>query len=144
MMSYENDNHRVMASNEESPSPGPVGEGPGRMLHEIRELVIDHLELATLEAQLSANTLFRMAIVSIVTSLVLVSSWLALMGAAALALMSAGLSPELAMLMVCGCNLLIAITGWLWIRHKSHRLGWPATLRAIRRPLNEAKMQGGV
>lgn len=132
-MSFENDEYpREMASEKASSSPGLLGENMSRMVRELRELVHDHLELATLETRLSVNTLLRMAVISIVTALVLVSAWLALVGAAALGLISIGLAPGLAMLLLAAANLLLALAGWLWIRHNSHRLGWPATQRAIK------------
>lgn len=102
-----------------------------RVFHELRQLVHDHIELATLEARLSVNTLLRMAVVSIITGLVLVSGWLALLGSAAFGLMSVGVTPAIALLFVAIANCLLAIIGRYRIRKMSHWLGWPATQRAI-------------
>ncbi|MCC5858556.1 MAG: phage holin family protein [Ectothiorhodospiraceae bacterium] len=122
----------MAASETASPSPGQLSQNVNHLLDELRELAHDHLELATLETRLSINTLLRMAIIAIVTALVLVSAWLALVGSAALGLISIGLAPALAVLLLAAANLVLALTGWLWIRHMSHWLGWPATQRAIK------------
>lgn len=131
-MSFEDKNPRVMASDTTSPSSGLLDKNMTRLVHEFRELAHDHLELATLEVRLSVNALLRMAVISIVTALVLVSAWLALVGSAALGLIGIGLPPVFAMLLLTAANLLLALVGWLRIRHMSHWLGWPATQRAIK------------
>lgn len=105
-----------------------------RLTHELRALARGHLELAALETRLSVITALRMAIVAIVTAIVLVSAWLALIGSAALGLIGLGLAPAFAMLLLAGANLLLAFVGWLSIRHKSRSLGWPASQRAIKPP----------
>lgn len=118
---------------DKSPStPGPLDASLSRLVHQVRELAYDHLELVTLEARLSVNTLLRMAVVSMVTALVFASAWLALVGAAGLWLIGRGMEPVWAMLVLAAANLLLAMLGWLWMRRMSHRLGWPATLRAIK------------
>ena len=121
-----------MAGNETSSSSGLLDESLSRLLNEIRSLAHDQLELATLEAQLSVNTLLRIFIVSILVALVLASAWLAIVGSGVLGLISIGVAPGFAMLALAGANFVLALAGWLWIRHESHRLGWPATLRTIR------------
>jgi hypothetical protein len=123
-----------------SPPPELVGSDVARLLREVRQLVHDHLELVTLEARLSINTLLRMAVVSIVTALVLVSAWLALVGSAALGLMAVGVPPAFSLLFVAGANFLLAIIGWQRIQKMSQWLGWPATQRAIKpRAANDEK-----
>jgi len=130
-MSYEETNRPGMASETVPPSSGLPGSNMNRVVHEFRELANDHLELATLETRLSVNTLLRMAIISIFTALVLVSAWLTLVGSAALGLISFGLAPVMAMLLLAAANLIIALLGWLQVRRMSLWLGWPATQRAI-------------
>lgn len=105
-----------------------------QLTQELRALAHDHIELATLETRLAFLSALKMAIVAIVSAIALVGVWLALMGAAALALISLGLAPVLAMLLVAAANLLLAFVGWLYVRKKSRSLGWPATQRAIKPP----------
>ncbi|MCC5867762.1 MAG: phage holin family protein [Gammaproteobacteria bacterium] len=131
-MSFEGHDPRMTASEPSSPSSGLLDQDTSRLFHEFRELAHDHLELATLEARLSIHTLLRMAIIAIVTALVLASAWLALVGSAALALISLGVAPVLAMLILAAANLALGLAGWQRIRHISHWLGWPATQRAIK------------
>lgn len=131
-MSTQDESPGARAGAEAPPGSGALDKGMSRLLHEFRSLAHDHLELAALETRLSVNTLLRMVVVSSLTALVLVSAWLALAGSAALGLVSTGLEPALAMLFIAVANLLLALTGWLWIRRMSHSLGWPATQRAIK------------
>ena len=126
-----------------SPPPELLGSDVGRVLHEVRQLVHDHLELVTLEARLSVNTLLRMAVVSIITALVLVSGWLALLGSAAFGLLSIGATPAIALLFVAMANFLLAIIGRYRIRKMSHWLGWPATQRAIKPDAANDEKRGG-
>lgn len=139
-MSFADDSPRAMLNDTASPSRGELHEDMTRLIGEFRGLAHDHLELATLELRLSVNTLIRMAIISIFTALVLVSAWLALVGAGALGLVSVGVAPVLAVLLLAAANLLLGLVGWLWIRRLSHWLGWAATQRAIKPdPVAEAK-----
>ena len=131
-MSYEDKDERVMASETTSSSSGSPDGDMSRLASEIRGLAHDHIELAALETRLAVSAVLRMAIIAIVTALVLVSAWLALVGSAALGLIGIGLSPALAMLCVAAVNLLLALIGWLRIKRLSHWLGWPATQRAIK------------
>jgi uncharacterized membrane protein YqjE len=126
------DRPKVMASETVSPSPGVLPGDTTRLINEFRQLVNDHLELATLETRLSVNTLVRMVMISIFTALVLVTAWLALIGSAAFGLVSIGVAPVLAMLLLAAANLLVAFIGWLWIGRLGHWLGWEATRRAIK------------
>ena len=113
-----------------------------RLAHEFRELAHDHLELATLEVQLSISALLRMAITSMVSALLLASAWLALIGSAAVGLIGIGLPPVAAMLLLAVINFLLALMGWLRIRHMRHWFGFPATQRAIRSPPTTEEKRG--
>ncbi|MCP1676944.1 hypothetical protein J2T57_004118 [Natronocella acetinitrilica] len=113
-------------------SPESLNESIGRVTHELRELAHDYLELAVLETRLSFRSALTMVITAIVVAFVLAGAWMALMGSAVLALISIGLAPAFAMLVLAAANLLLALLGWLLIRHKSRSLGWPATQRALK------------
>lgn len=138
-MSFEREDPDVIPSDPRSASSAFPDKDTRQLFHELRELAHDHLALATLEARLSVTTLLRMVVIAIGTALVLVSAWLGLIGAAALALIGSGLAPVAAMLLVAMVNLLLAVAGWLLTRHISRWLGWPATLRSIR----PASLAGG-
>lgn len=122
----------AMAGDDASPSSAPPDEGMARLIRELRGLADDYLALAALEARLSVDTVLRMVILAIVTGILLVSAWLALVGAAVMGLIGLGLSPALAMLLAAAASLLIALAGWRRIRHQGLTLGWPAMQRAIR------------
>jgi len=121
----------AMASGTASSSPAMPEEGMARLMRELRGLAHDYLALATLEARLTVDTVLRMVILAIVTAVLLVSAWLALVGAAVLGLIGLGLAPALAMLVPAVASLLLALFGWRRIRHQGLSLGWPATQRAI-------------
>ena len=122
----------AMASDTASPSLGLPEEGTARLMRELGGLAHDYLALATLEARLSVHTVLRMVILAIVTAVLIVSAWLALVGAAVLGLIGLGLAPSLAMLLPAVASLLLALAGWRRIRRHGLSLGWPATQRAIR------------
>ncbi len=121
-----------MATDTASPSRDSLQGNLKGLIAEMRELAHDHLELATLETRLSVDTLLRMGVIAIFIGLVAVSGWLALVGSAALALVSMGMAPVLAMLLLAAANVMAAVLGWMRIRSLSHRLGGMATQRAIR------------
>lgn len=121
----------VMTSAPPASSPG-LTEDVIRLSNELRELAHDQLELATLETRLYVNNVLTMAIIAIVTAVLLVSTWLAVVGAAVLGLVSVGLAPTVAMLLIAAANLVLTLLGWFMLRRKSGGLGWPATLRTLK------------
>lgn len=133
-----------MASDTAAASPGLLDGNMDRLVHELRELAHDYIELVTLETRFSVTTLLRMAVISVFTALVLVSAWLALVGSAALGLVGIGLSPMLAMLLLAAANILLALVGWLRIKRMSHWLGWPATQRAIKSDAVAEEKRGAI
>jgi len=141
-MSYKEEKPGVVAGETDSPSSGPLGEDANRLLREFRQMVHDHLELATLEARLSINAMLRMAIISIITAMVLVSAWLALVGSAAMGLVDLGLPPSLALFFVSATSFLLAMLGRQRIRKLSLWLGWPATQRVLKRSFDDEKQAG--
>jgi hypothetical protein len=99
--------------------------------HELRGLVHDQLQLAALETRLLLRNVLTMVVIAIFSAIVLVSAWLALIGAAIFGLISIGIAPIGAMLLAAAANLLLALACWMLIRCRSNRLGWPATLRTL-------------
>lgn len=130
-MELQHDSPPVMTTAPPASSPG-LTEEVVRLSNEVRELVHDQLELVTLETRLVVNTLVSMAVIAIVAAVLLVSTWLALVGAGIMGLVSMGLAPTVGMLLMAAANLVLALLGWMMLRHKSGNLGWPATLRMLK------------
>jgi len=152
-MTFRDNDPPVMAGDTALPSPEPLGPAPLdpgpldediiRVTHELRALAHDHIELATLETRLAVSTALRMAMIAVFTAIVLVSAWLALVGAAALGLIAIGLAPAIAMLLLGAANVLLGFFGWLQMRQKLRSLGWPATQRLVKPPA-AAEQKAGV
>lgn len=130
-MSFQNDNPPVAARDASAPPPD-LGEYAASLAREVRGLVHDHLELATLESRLLIRRIVMMAVLAIFSALVLVSAWLALAGAAVFMLIALGVPPAMAMVLVAAANVLLALGAWLLLRRTSSRLGYPATQRALK------------
>lgn len=114
----------------------------GELTRELRQMLHDQLELAALETQLAARTAITMIALAIVMGLLLVSVWLALVGAGAMALIYFGLSAVMAMIVVAILNLAGAGLAYVLLRHKARSLGWPVTLRMLK-PSNEGEQSPG-
>lgn len=130
-MELKQDSPPVMTTAPPASSPG-LTEEVVRLSNEVRELVHDQIELATLETRLVVSTVLSMAVIAIVSAVLLVSTWLALVGAGLLALVSIGLAPTFAMLLMAAANLILALLGWMMLRRRNATLGWPATLRMLK------------
>lgn len=130
-MSLQYDSPPVVASDEISPPPD-LGEVAATLAREVRGLVHDHLELATLETRLCIHNLLRMTVIALFSALVLAGAWFALTGAGFFVLINFGLAPGLAMALLAAANVLLALGGWLLLRRTSARLGWPATQRTLK------------
>lgn len=121
----------VITDEKTTPSPGLIDIVIG-LAYALREQLHDLLQLATLETRQSINCVLTMAVIAIVMAILLVSAWLALIGAALMALISIGLAPAIAMLILSAANILLAALGWVSIQRRGRALGWPATLRALK------------
>jgi hypothetical protein len=151
-MTLQHNSPPVMGSDTASPSPGPPDPGPPdprqlnddiiRVTRELRGLAHDHIELVALETRLAVDTTLRMVILAVFTAIVLVSAWLALVGAAALGLIAIGLAPGFAMLLLGAANVLLGLFGWLRMRQKLRSLGWPATQRLVEPPAATEQREG--
>jgi hypothetical protein len=130
-MSFQDDNTPVAASDVSTPPPD-LGEHAAIFAREVRGLVHDHLELATLESRLLVHRVLRMAVIAIFSALVLAGAWFALAGAAVFVLINLGVAPALAMALLAAANVLLALVAWLLLRRTSARLGWPATQRTLK------------
>ena len=130
-MSFQDDNPPVAASDASAPPPD-LGEYAASLAREVRGLVHDHIELATLESRLLIRRVLMMAVIAVFSALVLASAWFALTGAAVFVVIHLGVEPAMAMALLAVVNVLIALGGLLLLRRTSARLGWPATLRTLK------------
>ena len=104
---------------------------------DVRGLVADHLELATLEAQRAAGSLVRILVVTIVAAILLVGAFLALVAGGAIWATHAGLSPTLAFFLAAGVNVLVAGGLFLWLYKQVPEMLFAATLRQLRKTLGD-------
>jgi len=101
------------------------------LLHELRGLIHDHLQLAALEMRRAGENLVTMIISGVLVALLLISAWLGLLIAAVQLLIEQGMVASQATLLTVVFNLLIALLLCGVIRRKSHYLQFPATLRNL-------------
>jgi uncharacterized membrane protein YqjE len=100
--------------------------------HDLRGLAHDHFELAALETQRAGESLVAMVVAGMLVAGLLLSAWLALMGAALLALISHDvMATGSALLVAVSVNLLVALVLWRVIARLSHRLRFPANARSL-------------
>ncbi|MFU8896157.1 MAG: phage holin family protein [Gammaproteobacteria bacterium] len=130
-MSLQDERPPVAASDASAPPPD-FGEHAASLARELRGLVHDHLELATLETRLCIHNVLRMTVIAAFSALVLAAAWVALSGAAAFLLIDLGVAPATAMALLAAVNLSVAIGGWLLLRYTSARLGWPGMQRTLK------------
>ena len=130
-MSFQ-DNGPPVATSDASASPPDLGEHAASFANELRGLVHDHIELVTLETRLCIHNVLKMTVIAVFSALVLAGAGFALTGAAVLMLINAGIAPAAAMALLAVANVLLALGGWLLLRHTSARLGWPAIKRALK------------
>ncbi|MDH4390708.1 MAG: phage holin family protein [Aquabacterium sp.] len=94
-------------------------------------LVSDRLELLALELQRASRSLVQILTLVLVVAVLGSTAWLALCGAAGLALVVLGLAWPLALLAVVLVNLLLAWAAMAQVRRLLARLGLPATRRHL-------------
>lgn len=130
------------ASDQEKPA-APVGARPDEtglldqsrsLWRDLRALVHDELALAALEAKLAGKSLVSMIVTGVMVAGLLLSTWLALVGVAALWLVSAGVPPTLALLFAAAANLALALVCFERIRRQARNLQFVRTIRGLRAP----------
>lgn len=101
-------------------------------VRDTQRLVVDHLELAALEAQGAANGLVRVMIAAIVVTVLVVAAWTAAVAGAAIWATRAGMSLSWALLCAGVANLVAAVAIGAWIHARLPNLMFAATLRQLR------------
>jgi uncharacterized membrane protein YqjE len=99
--------------------------------HEVIGLSHDRLLLAGLETQRAGLSLVHMVMSGILVAGLLGGAWLGLLAAAVLGLVENGVMASSAILVAVALNLLLALIFCRSIRHKSHYLKFPATIRSL-------------
>jgi hypothetical protein len=122
-----------------TPNPPPQGPSPlanaRAALHDLRRLVAGHVELALVEAESAGRGLIALVTAGVLAALMLFAAWGALVAAAVMLAIEAGMSWSAALL-TCGvvhavvCGLLVA-----WMRGRLDGLALPATRRQLRATL---------
>lgn len=102
----------------------------------LQGLLHDQLQLAALEAQRAGKSLATILIYAIVVGVLLVSSWLCLVGAAVFWCVHNGMNISIALLLALIVNLLGALGFVIIIWRQSTSLRFPATLNTLKTPFN--------
>ena len=103
----------------------------GRLWDELRGLLHDQLLLVSLESRHALASLVRILILGVTCAALLLGAWAAAMAAVLMWLLDSGLSTAVALALVVGGTLLLAV-GLFWLARRSVReLAFPATLRRL-------------
>lgn len=119
------------AAKEKAASGGFLSDA-GSMWRELQGVGHDYLVLITLEAKRAGLSLAIIVAAGVGIALLLITAWLGLWTAAALAMIQFGLVPSLAVLAVVVANLVMAGVLYGLIRRRQRDLAFPATVRNLR------------
>lgn len=108
-----------------------VVENAQSIWHELLGLSHDRLHLAGLETQQAGLSLVNMVMAGVLVAGLLSVAWLGVLVATVFWLIENGLTASSAVLFAVALNLLLALILVRVIRHKSHYLQFPATLRSL-------------
>jgi uncharacterized membrane protein YqjE len=120
-----------IATQGDTDSDASVLEDAQSLWHELLGLSHDRLRLAGLETQQAGLSLVNMVMAGVLVAGLLCGAWLGLLAAAVLGLVENGVLASSAILFAVALNLLLALIFCRVIRHKSHFLKFPATLRSL-------------
>ena len=128
----------IDSSQTEIPAPPSLALRAKALIGDVRDLVCDHLELATLEARRAGAGFARMVCAAVVISILWVSAWLALLAGAIVWATSAGVPWAGALAIAAIVNVIAGAALALWMRKQAGELLFAATLRQIRRDVAAA------
>ena len=122
------------------PTPRPRGSpGPGNPLRhvlaaieELKRLALDHVELATAEAQRAARGFVVIVCAAIIVAVLAFTAWNAIVAAVVLTLVERDMSWTVALLGAAALHLAAAASVVLWIRSRVPEVVFSATVRQIR------------
>lgn len=129
----------------EAKEPAPESQVAAELQGMIREgsgMIHDLLKLLAVEGRLAGRSLALMLMLAVLTALFVVTSWVFLAATLALWMVEmAWLSlPASALVLALG-NALLGLLVWLWIRHLSANLGFPAFVQATEKLLPAEKQR---
>lgn len=104
----------------------------------LRRLVVDHLELGTLEARRAALALVVVLAAAFGATVLALVGWLALVSLALVAWTDGGRALSTGLLAVAALHAAFAAALVAWIRTRLPRIAFPATVRQLRESLGEA------
>jgi hypothetical protein len=104
----------------------------GGLVRALASFARESLTLLALEGRLALVSLIGMLAAGIFAGVLLVSSWLFLLGAVAVALVRFGWAWEVVLMAFVAANTVAALVCWLTIRRLSKNLLFTATLRNFR------------
>lgn len=115
-----------------STQPGLLAEARS-LWSDLRGIAQDRLQLAALETRVAGESLARMVGAGVLAALLVVTAWLAIVAAIAVALIAAGVPTAIALLIVAIANIGGAVALYFMIRKLAHNLSFPATVRSLRK-----------
>jgi uncharacterized membrane protein YqjE len=114
-------------------TPRPLTQRIVALAGDARDLLVDHIELAALEARQAGAGLVRTLCAAVVISLLVATAWLALVAVGVVWVTDAGIGWVGALVGAALANLLVASGVAWWIRSQARDLLFAATLRQLRR-----------
>lgn len=102
---------------------------------DVAGLLQDRVELALLETQQAGKGLVKILIAGVIIALLLITAWLGVVSAIILWLVHIGLMVSLAIMLGVLANLFVAVLLYRLIQNQIRHLGWPATMRSLRKPV---------
>ena len=123
--------NRVSSSSDRLPESPSLLDEAIVLSRDLGGLLHDHVELLVLEVRSAASGFVAMVGAGVAIAILLVTTWLALMGAASFALVGLGTAPALALVMVGAFNLAAAAVAFAFLRSRTRTLALPATLRLL-------------
>ena len=112
--------------------PEGAAERLSGLLARAGRLAVDFAQLTVLDARYSARRAIEILAVVVVTSVLLVTAWLALVIAVTVSMLGAGTSWPGVLAVAAGLNIVAAVFAGLWIKRRLSELPFAATLRQLR------------
>jgi hypothetical protein len=106
--------------------------GASDLLHALGAFIKESLTLLALEGRLAIVSAIVMVAAGVFAAVLLVSAWLLLLAALAVALVSYGWPWTGVLVCLAAANAIVALVCWFLIRHLSRNLLFTATLRNLR------------
>jgi len=123
-------------------TPRPLTQRIVALAGNARDLLVDHIELAALEARRAGAGLVRTLCAAVVISLLVATAWLALVAVGVVWVTDAGIGWVGALVGAALANLLVAAGVAWWLRSQARDLLFAATLRQLRRTAGASEGDG--